>query len=112
MLVLLSCFVFPSAGELPATTGSAHLSGFDVAKNPEEIHRLVGYCPQFDALFETLTGREHLMLYACIKVAGGPRLCDTLLMISKDTRTWKVCRLLFGLWLPLLLASTGAKERR
>ena len=56
------------AGELPATSGSAYLSGFDVSKSPEEIHRLVGYCPQFDALFETLTGREHLMLYAAIKV--------------------------------------------
>ena len=58
----------PFAGELPPTTGSAYLSGFDVGKNPEEIHRLVGYCPQFDAQFETLTGREHLMLYAAIKV--------------------------------------------
>lgn len=28
----------------------------------------MGYCPQFDALFETLTGREHLRLYAAIKV--------------------------------------------
>ncbi|CAN0021601.1 unnamed protein product [Pylaiella littoralis] len=55
------------SGELPPTTGSAFLSGFDVGKNPEEIHRLVGYCPQFDALFETLTGREHLALYASIK---------------------------------------------
>ncbi|CAN0373744.1 unnamed protein product, partial [Ectocarpus sp. 12 AP-2014] len=52
------------SGELPPTTGSALLGGFDVGKNPEEIHRLVGYCPQFDALFETLTGREHLALYA------------------------------------------------
>ncbi|CAN0405336.1 unnamed protein product, partial [Hapterophycus canaliculatus] len=57
-----------SSGELPPTTGSAYLSGYDVGKNPEEIHRLVGYCPQFDALFETLTGREHLALYASIKV--------------------------------------------
>eukprot|EP00903_Cladosiphon_okamuranus_P008962 g8576.t1 len=55
------------SGELPPTTGSAFLSGFDVGKNPEEIHRLVGYCPQFDAQFETLTGREHLSLYAAIK---------------------------------------------
>ncbi|CAB1115344.1 ABC [Ectocarpus sp. CCAP 1310/34] len=55
------------SGELPPTTGSALLGGFDVGKNPEEIHRLVGYCPQFDALFETLTGREHLALYAAIK---------------------------------------------
>lgn len=59
---------FAFAGELPPTTGSAFLSGFDVGKNPEAIHRLVGYCPQFDAQFETLTGREHLALYAAIKV--------------------------------------------
>ena len=58
-------------GELPPTSGSAFLGGFDVGKNPEDIHRLVGYCPQFDAQFETLTGREHLMLYAAIKVRDG-----------------------------------------
>ena len=58
-------------GELPPTDGAAFLSGFDVGKNPEDIHRLVGYCPQFDAQFETLTGREHLMLYAAIKVRDG-----------------------------------------
>jgi hypothetical protein len=31
------------------------------------VRRLVGYCPQFDALFDLLTGREHLQLYARIK---------------------------------------------
>lgn len=44
------------------------MNGHNIAKDPETIHRLVGYCPQFDALFETLTGREHLRLYAAIKV--------------------------------------------
>ncbi|CAB1106524.1 ABC [Ectocarpus sp. CCAP 1310/34] len=46
------------------------LGGPDVGKEPEAIHRLMGYCPQFDALFETLTGREHLRLYAAIKAAS------------------------------------------
>lgn len=27
----------------------------------------IGYCPQFDALLENLTAREHLNLYAAIK---------------------------------------------
>lgn len=57
-----------NTGEIPATRGSAFLGGHDVSKEPEAIHRLVGYCPQFDALFDTLTGREHLRLYAAIKV--------------------------------------------
>jgi ABC-type multidrug transport system ATPase subunit len=36
----------------------------------KEVHkcrRKIGFCPQFDALFELLTGREHLELYARIK---------------------------------------------
>lgn len=57
-------------GELAPTAGSAYLSGFDVNEDPEEVHRLVGFCPQFDALFETLTAREHLALYASIKVSN------------------------------------------
>ena len=32
----------------------------------------MGYCPQFDALFETLTAREHLALYASIKACAVP----------------------------------------
>jgi ATP-binding cassette, subfamily A (ABC1), member 3 len=31
------------------------------------IGSLIGYCPQFDALLENLTAREHLELYAAIK---------------------------------------------
>ena len=26
------------------------LGGFDILENPEVVRRLVGYCPQFDAL--------------------------------------------------------------
>ena len=61
-------FLFPCAGGIPSTGGTASLGGHDVSKEPEAIHKLMGYCPQFDALFETLTGREHLRLYAAIKV--------------------------------------------
>ena len=32
-----------------------------------QVRRLLGYCPQFEALFELLTTREHLELYARIK---------------------------------------------
>lgn len=27
----------------------------------------MGYCPQFDALYDELTAREHLMLYARLR---------------------------------------------
>jgi ATP-binding cassette, subfamily A (ABC1), member 3 len=32
-----------------------------------DARKNIGYCPQFDALSENLTSREHLELYAAIK---------------------------------------------
>lgn len=32
-----------------------------------DVHQNMGYCPQFDALDELLTGREHLYLYARLR---------------------------------------------
>lgn len=31
------------------------------------VHQNMGYCPQFDALNELLTGREHLEFYARLR---------------------------------------------
>lgn len=32
-----------------------------------EVHQNLGYCPQFDAIDELLTGREHLEFYARLR---------------------------------------------
>lgn len=32
-----------------------------------KVHRCLGYCPQFDALVENMTGRETLTLYARLR---------------------------------------------
>jgi ATP-binding cassette subfamily A (ABC1) protein 3 len=53
--------------EFPPSSGDATLSGFSVKNEPEKIRRRIGYCPQFDAHFENMTGREHVELYASIK---------------------------------------------
>ena len=53
-------------GEFPPTDGQLLVCEKDVAANPLVVRRLVGYCPQFDALFANLTGREHLLLYGCL----------------------------------------------
>lgn len=57
--------------EFPPTSGDATLAGFSVRTEPEKIRRRIGYCPQFDAHFANMTGREHVELYASIK--GVPR---------------------------------------
>ena len=53
--------------EFPPTSGDATLAGFSVSREPEKTRRRVGYCPQFDAHFTNMTGREHVELYASIK---------------------------------------------
>ena len=55
------------SGDIVPTSGSAKLQGMDIMHEQIECRRLLGYCPQFDALFELLTVREHLELYARIK---------------------------------------------
>ena len=61
-----SCFKMLS-GELLPTLGSATIKGYDIVNEMHRIRSHIGYCPQFDALFENLTAREHLELYADIK---------------------------------------------
>jgi ABC-type multidrug transport system ATPase subunit len=53
--------------EFPSTSGDAILDGFSVTTQPELTRRKLGYCPQFDAHFTNMTGREHVELYATIK---------------------------------------------
>lgn len=53
--------------EFPPTSGDATLAGFSVSREPQKTRRRIGYCPQFDAHFANLTGREHVELYASIK---------------------------------------------
>ncbi|XP_078148271.1 ATP-binding cassette A1 isoform X2 [Carex rostrata] len=60
-------------GEETPSDGTAYIFGNDIRKNPKAARRRIGYCPQFDALLEFLTVREHLELYARIK--GVPESC-------------------------------------
>ena len=39
-----------------------------------QIRQRIGYCPQFDALLEFLTVREHIELFARIKGINGSKL--------------------------------------
>ena len=65
-------------GETLPTRGTAVLAGLDIVTQQPRIRRLVGYCPQFDALIDNLTLREHLELFARIKgIPEGIILKDT-----------------------------------
>jgi len=55
------------SGDIVPTSGTATISGHDVLREQIECRRLIGYCPQFDAILDLLSVREHLEMYARIK---------------------------------------------
>ena len=44
-----------------------NLFRFSVVKDVLKVHKKIGYCPQFDALIDSLTAEEQLYLYARLK---------------------------------------------
>jgi len=54
-------------GEIVPTKGEIYVSGYPIPKELNQARMLIGYCPQFDAILENLTAKEHLELYAAIK---------------------------------------------
>lgn len=54
-------------GDLSMTAGAAYIDGLNIRENLQAVQRRIGYCPQFDALIERLTGRELLTMYARLR---------------------------------------------
>jgi len=55
------------SGDYVQTSGRAFINGYEIPENLKEAQRNIGYCPQFDAILDLLTAKEHLYLYAAIK---------------------------------------------
>uniref|UniRef100_A0AAY4CPM1 ABC transporter domain-containing protein n=1 Tax=Denticeps clupeoides TaxID=299321 RepID=A0AAY4CPM1_9TELE len=54
-------------GDTDVSSGDASVAGYSILSNILDVHQSMGYCPQFDAIDELLTGREHLDLYARLR---------------------------------------------
>ncbi|XP_053393737.1 ATP-binding cassette sub-family A member 2-like isoform X2 [Mercenaria mercenaria] len=54
-------------GDLRPTAGDAHLNRYSISKDMLKVQQNIGYCPQFDALFDELTAREHIQLYSRLR---------------------------------------------
>ncbi|MBI4832706.1 MAG: ABC transporter ATP-binding protein, partial [Candidatus Lindowbacteria bacterium] len=52
------------AGLLRPTAGTAVIDGHDIAKNPVESKRVIGYIPDHPYLYEKLSGREFMRFVA------------------------------------------------
>ncbi|KAG7458914.1 hypothetical protein MATL_G00225660 [Megalops atlanticus] len=63
-------------GDSVVTSGEAYLAGKSVLKEIDEVHQNMGYCPQFDAINDLLTGREHLEFYAILRGVPEKEVCE------------------------------------
>ncbi|CAM0946658.1 unnamed protein product [Alopecurus aequalis] len=67
-------FISMMIGLIPPTSGTAYVHGRDIRTDMNDIYTTMGVCPQHDLLWETLTGREHLLFYGRLKNLKGSEL--------------------------------------
>ncbi|XP_073763802.1 phospholipid-transporting ATPase ABCA1 isoform X1 [Danio rerio] len=54
-------------GDIRPTAGDAFINGYSIRSEMQQVQQNMGYCPQFDAIDDLLTGREHLQFYARLR---------------------------------------------
>ncbi|KAJ1401641.1 P-loop containing nucleoside triphosphate hydrolase [Sesbania bispinosa] len=67
-------FINMMIGLTKPTSGTAFVQGLDIRTDMDGIYTSMGVCPQHDLLWETLTGREHLLFYGRLKNLKGSAL--------------------------------------
>jgi ABC-type multidrug transport system ATPase subunit len=54
-------------GSVSVTSGDAYVDGHSIRNDMMGAFANMGYCPQFDALWDDLSGREHLLVHGAIR---------------------------------------------
>ncbi|XP_029015057.1 phospholipid-transporting ATPase ABCA3 [Betta splendens] len=54
-------------GDESVTSGDAYIDGYSVLRDIKKVQQRIGYCPQFDATLDHMTGRETLSMYARLR---------------------------------------------
>ncbi|KAF3671214.1 ABC transporter A family member 8, partial [Capsicum annuum] len=69
-------FISMMTGLLEPSSGTAYVEGLNLRTQMNEIYGSMGVCPQHDLLWDTLTGREHLLFYGRLKNLSGAALSE------------------------------------
>ncbi len=69
-------------GLIPPTGGQIIVNGFDIATSMNSVRDILGLCPQYNILFDHLTVREHLRLFATVSCWGKDLVLKSLLGIN------------------------------
>ncbi|EOA23466.1 hypothetical protein CARUB_v10016657mg [Capsella rubella] len=67
-------FINMMTGLVKPTSGTAFVQSLDICQDMDRVYTSMGVCPQHDLLWETLTGREHLLFYGRLKNLKGSDL--------------------------------------
>jgi ABC-type multidrug transport system ATPase subunit len=62
-----STFFSLMTGVYRPTSGNAYVRGYSITDNIDKVQEIIGYCPQFDLLWNDLSVEEHLYLYSRLK---------------------------------------------
>ncbi|XP_026725285.1 ATP-binding cassette sub-family A member 1 [Trichoplusia ni] len=54
-------------GDAHISAGDAFVHGLPIKTQLQDVYKCIGYCPQFDALFDNLTGRETLRVFCLLR---------------------------------------------
>nr|XP_015801059.2 phospholipid-transporting ATPase ABCA3 [Nothobranchius furzeri] len=54
-------------GDESVTSGDAFIDGYSILRDIKKVQQRIGYCPQFDAVLDHMTGRETLSMYARLR---------------------------------------------
>ncbi|XP_049934331.1 ABC transporter A family member 7-like isoform X2 [Nymphaea colorata] len=98
-------FINMVTGNLSPTSGTAFIDGLNIQTDMDKIYMRMGFCPQYDLIWETLTGREHLLFYARLKNFKGSKLQQ---VVDQSLKTVN----LFGVGDRLAGKYSGGMKRR
>ncbi|XP_062542045.1 phospholipid-transporting ATPase ABCA3-like [Armigeres subalbatus] len=71
-------------GDESFSSGEAWVKGVSLVTNMSAVYQKIGYCPQFDALHEDLTGRETLNIYALLRGVRHENIKNVSLTLAED----------------------------
>ena len=102
-------------GLLTPTSGEATVVGFDIARESEEIRRVIGYMSQKFGLYDDLTVRENLRFYATVYgvhgAARAERMTELLAELGLTPRANQMAGTLSGGWKQKLALACATAHR-
>lgn len=63
------------------TYGQIFINGLDIVKDTKQARKFIGFCPQFNLLFDDMTVYEHLKFFALLKNNFDEKEIDNMLEI-------------------------------